>query len=199
MAIRVALAEDHTIVREGIRALLSRAATMEVVGEAADGREAVAVCEATRPDVLLLDLSMPLLDGIAAIPAVRAASPGTAVLVLSMHGGAEHVEPALRAGARGYIVKGQGLAALVSAIERVAAGALYIDANASRGADAGITPREREVLRLVARGRSSAEVAAALSLSVKTVDTHRANLMSKLDVPNVAALVDKAHRLRLVD
>ncbi len=199
MSIRVVLAEDHTIVREGIRALLARASTVEVVGEAADGREAVATCASLRPDVLLLDLSMPVLDGIAAIPSVRAASPDTRVLVLSMHGGAEHVEPSLRAGARGYIVKGAGLSALVRAIERVAAGEVYLDENASRGADTGVTPREREVLRLVAGGMSSGEIATALSLSVKTVETHRANLMQKLDVPNVAALVDKAHRLRLVD
>lgn len=201
MSVRVVLAEDHTIVREGIRALLARAPALEVVGEAADGRAAVDRCATLLPDVLVLDLSMPVLDGIAAIPEVRRVSPDTAVLVLSMHGGAEHVEPALRAGALGYIVKGAGLSELVRAIERVARGELYVDDNAARaprGAPAAVTPREREVLALVARGLSSHEVASALSLSVKTVETHRANLLQKLDVPNVAALVDKAHRMKLM-
>lgn len=201
MTVRVLLAEDHTIVREGIRALLSRAATIEVVGEAADGRAAIAACEALRPDVVLLDLSMPVLDGISATPELLRVSPQSAVLVLSMHGGAEHVEPALRAGAQGYIVKGAGLGELVRAIEQVARGEMYIDPNATRaarGGPASLSPREREVLALVARGLSSGEVAAALALSVKTVETHRANLLQKLDVPNVAALVDKAHRLGIM-
>lgn len=198
MPIRVVLAEDHTIVREGLVALLGRAPSIEVLGEAADGLEAARACALHRPDVLLLDLSMPEMDGIAAIPKVLEASPETAIVVLSMHDGAEHVEPALRAGARGYIVKGAGLGALVDAVERVARGEQYVDPSASRGAWVSVTPREREVLTLVASGLSSGEIAAALSLSVKTVETHRANLLQKLDAPNVAALVDKAHRLRLV-
>jgi DNA-binding NarL/FixJ family response regulator len=201
MNTRVLLAEDHTIVREGLRALLSHAPGVEVVGEAADGRAAVSEAARLRPDVVVLDLSMPVLDGVAAIPAITASSPGTAVLVLSMHAGAEHVEPALRAGAKGYIVKGSGLSALVSAIATVARGGSYVDPHASRAqrpAESLVTPREREVLALVAAGLSSGEIAAALDVSVKTVETHRANLLQKLAVPNVAALVDKAHRLGLV-
>lgn len=200
MTVRVLLAEDHTIVREGLRALLSRAPHIEVVGEAADGEAAVRAAAALRPDVVLMDLSMPVLDGVEAARAIVAAGQG-AVLVLSMHDDPAHVAPALKAGARGYIVKGSGLGDLVRAIEDVARGARYLDpalSSAPAPAEVAVTPREREVLGLVAKGLSTAEIAAALSLSAKTVETHRANLLQKLSAPNVAALVDKAHRLGLV-
>lgn len=201
MSVRVLLAEDHTIVREGLRALLARDAGIEVVGEAADGRAAVREAARLKPDVVVMDLSMPVLDGVEATRAITAAGDG-AVLVLSMHDGAEHVAPALKAGARGYLVKGSGLGDLVTAIGCVARGEAFMDralARAPQRAEVSVTPREREVLALVARGLSSSEIAATLDLSVKTVETHRANLLQKLGAPNVAALVDKAHRLGLVD
>lgn len=209
MAIRVLLAEDHTIVREGLRALLARSPTVTVVGEAADGRAAIAEALRLRPDVIVMDLTMPDVDGVEATRAIAARLPGTGVLVLSMHGDAEHVGPAMRAGARGYLVKGVGLGELVAAIEAVAAGAQYLgrgvdDALQSRAAgpvsaeERSLTPREREVLTRVAQGLSSGEIAAQLDVSVKTVETHRANLLQKLAVPNVAALVRKALRLGLV-
>lgn len=202
MAIRALIAEDHTIVREGLRALLTRSG-VEVVGEAADGEAAVRESARLRPDVVVMDLSMPVLDGVEATRAI-AAQGGPAVLVLSMHGGPEHVDPAVRAGAKGYLVKGAGLGELVTAIEAVARGELFIRGGraaprAPRADDPPLTPREREVLSLVARGLSSAEVASALTVSVKTVETHRANLLQKLAVPNVAALVSKALRLGLVE
>jgi two-component system response regulator NreC len=209
MAIRVLLAEDHTIVREGLRALLARSPTVAVVGEAADGRAAIAEALRLRPDVVVMDLTMPDVDGVEATRAIAARLPGTAVLVLSMHGDAEHVGPAMRAGARGYLVKGVGLGELVAAIEAVAAGAQYLgrgvdDALQARAAhppsveERSLTPREREVLTRVAQGLSSGEIAAQMDVSVKTVETHRANLLQKLAVPNVAALVRKALRLGLI-
>lgn len=204
MGVRVLLAEDHTIVREGLRALLTRHG-VEVAGEAADGEAAVREAARLRPDVVVMDLSLPGLHGVDATRAVVAAG-SAAVLVLSMHGGPEHVDPALRAGALGYLVKGSGLSELVTAIEAVARGERYVRGGAGPGAPAAraadgpsLTPREREVLGLVTRGMSSAEIAAALDVSVKTVETHRANLLAKLAVPNVAALVGKALRLGLVD
>lgn len=202
MTIRALIAEDHTIVREGLRALLTRSG-IEVVGEAADGEAAVREALRLRPDVVVMDLSMPVLDGVEATRSI-AAQGGPPVLVLSMHGGPEHVDPAVRAGARGYLVKGSGLGELVTAIESVARGELFIRGGAAaprppKPGDPPLTPREREVLSLVARGLSSAEVASALTVSVKTVETHRANLLQKLAVPNVAALVSKALRLGLVD
>lgn len=202
MTVRVLLAEDHTIVREGLRALLSRDPAIEVVGEAADGAAAVQEAARLKPDVVVMDLSLPVLDGVEATRAITAAGDG-AVLVLSMHDGPEHVAPALKAGARGYLVKGSGLGDLVTAIDHVARGETFMDRALARAprraqAEVSVTPREREVLALVARGLSSGEIASALDLSVKTVETHRANLLQKLAAPNVAALVDKAHRLGLV-
>lgn len=203
---RVLLAEDHTIVREGLRALLARCADLSVVGEADDGEACVRECERLSPDVVVMDLSMPKLDGVSATRAVSAM--GAKVLVLSMHGGDEYVRPAVRAGARGYLLKGNGLAQLVDAIRLVAKGETYFGegvkdpgvaiAPIPTDADPGLTPREKEVLQLVAYGKSSVEIADLLGVSPKTVETHRARLMVKLDAPNSAALVRYAIRLGLV-
>lgn len=203
---RVLLAEDHTIVREGLRALLSRCADLTIVGEADDGEACVRECERLAPDVVVMDLSMPKLDGVSAARAVTAL--GAKVLVLSMHGGDEYVRPAIRAGASGYLLKGNGLSQLVDAIRAVARGELYFGAGVKDpgvavakvpvDADPGLTPRECEVLQHVAYGRSSVEIAELLGVSPKTVETHRARLMVKLDAPNSAALVRSAIRLGLV-
>lgn len=204
--VRVLLSEDHTIVREGLRALLGRCSDLTVVGEAEDGEACVRECEKSAPDVVVMDLSMPKLDGVSATRAVS--SMGAKVLVLSMHGGDEYVRPAVRAGAKGFLLKGNGLSQLVDAIRAVARGETYFGAGVSdpgvvvakvpTDEDPGLTPREREVLQLVAYGKSSVEIGELLGVSPKTVETHRARLMVKLDAPNSAALVRYAIRLGLV-
>ncbi len=202
---RVLLVEDHTIVREGLKAMLALESDLEVVGEAADGEKAVALARSLTPDVVVMDLSLPTLNGVDATAAIIAACPATRVLVLSMYGGPEHVRPAVRAGASGYLVKGTGVAELVSGIRAVSRGEPWfshaIAAVLLKDQDGGagsLTPREREVLKLVAEGMSSAEIARDLDLSVKTVESHRSRLMTKLDVTNAAGLVREAIRLGLV-
>ena len=201
---RVLLVEDHTIVREGLKAMLALEGDLEVVGEAADGEKAVALAKSLVPDVVVMDLSLPALNGVDATAAIVAACPSTRVLVLSMYGGPEHVRPAVRAGASGYLVKGTGVAELVSGIRAISRGepwfshgiaAILLRADDGAGS---LTPREREVLKLVAEGLSSAEIAKELDLSVKTVESHRSRIMTKLDVTNAAGLVREAIRLGLV-
>ncbi|MFO0708407.1 MAG: response regulator transcription factor [Sandaracinus sp.] len=203
--VRVLLVEDHTIVREGLKAMLALESDLEVVGEASDGNAAVKLAKELTPDVVVMDLSLPGLNGVDATGAIVAACPATRVLVLSMYGGPEHVRPAVRAGASGYLVKGTGVSELVSGIRAVAKGEPWfshgITAILLRDADGGagsLTPREREVLRYVAEGLSSAEIARTLDLSVKTVESHRSRIMTKLDVTNAAGLVREAIRLGLV-
>jgi len=202
----VLLADDHTIVRAGLRALLGTEPDFEVVAEAGDGREAVSEAVRTQPDVVVMDLAMPALHGVEATAQIRRMCPHTAVVVLSMHGAKEFVRPAVRAGARGYLLKGSGLSDLVAAIRAVhAGGELYspeVRALATgREADAPggvLTPREREVLKLVAEGYASVEIAAALGLSPKTIESHRAHIMAKVGAENVVGLVRHAIRIGLV-
>jgi DNA-binding NarL/FixJ family response regulator len=210
--IRVLLVEDHTIVREGLRALLGNREDVELIGEAEDGQAAVEAAARLNPDVVVMDLNLPRLDGVEATRAIRANQPATQVLILSMYATEEHVRPAIRAGACGYLLKGSGLADLIAAIRAVAAGNAFFSPQVAkivledsrrtagnpgdRAAD--LTPREREVLKLVAEGRSSPEIARELNLSVKTVEGHRGRIMAKLDAKNVAGLVRHAVRLGLV-
>jgi DNA-binding NarL/FixJ family response regulator len=207
--IRVLLAEDHLIVRQGLAALLAAQPGIEVVGEAEDGREAVAAAIRLHPRVVVMDLGMPGLNGVDATRQIRRESPDTFVLVLSMHSGEEHVRPAIRAGATGYLLKGSGLSDLVAAIRAVAAGEGFLspsvakilvrDAQGDEEQAAGsLTGREREILQLVAEGRSSPDVARLLHLSVKTVEGHRGRIMAKLDIHDVAGLVRYAIRVGLV-
>ena len=205
--IRIVIADDHAIVRAGVRALFSTEDDLSVVGEAADGREAVAEVRRHNPDVLLLDLTMPEANGIDAITQVCAACPSTRVVVLSMHASAEYVRPAIRAGASGYVVKGSGLEALVDAVRAVAAGENFFDSKVAamlRENDGVVdpldrlTPREREVLQLVAEGLTNREMAARLGVSAKTVDTHRTSLMRKLDLHDAPSLTRFAVRRGLV-
>lgn len=207
--IRVLLVDDHAIVRAGLRALFSCETDLEVVGEASDGQEGYAAAQRLGPDVVLLDLTMPRSGGIDAIARFRAGLPRARVLVLSMHATAEHVRGALRGGAHGYVVKGEGLETLVDAVRAVAAGETYVDPRVAGVAEAAdeaapiddlerLTPREREVLQLVAEGSTNREIGARLGLSPKTVDAHRTNLMRKLDLHDAQAVTRFAIRKGLV-
>lgn len=205
--IRVLIAEDHTIVRQGLRALIDGHPQLCVVGETDNGRDAVRLTEELGPDVVIMDLSMPGLNGTDATRQIAQRSSAK-VVVLSMHGGEEYVRAAVRAGARAYLVKGTGLDDLVRAIEAVVRGqaffspdvaALLIPESGRSERTDELSGREREVLQLVAEGHSSTEVARALGLSVKTIEGHRGRLMIKLGARNVADLVRHAVRLGLVD
>jgi DNA-binding NarL/FixJ family response regulator len=208
--IRLVVADDHAIVRAGVRALLSEEPDFVVVAEAADGQQALDAARKHTPDVLLIDLGMPGTGGIEAITRLRQSALRTRVLVMSMHGSLEYVRPALRAGAHGYVVKGGGLDHLLQALRTVAAGEEFLDPTARRAladdaADTSssgelqqLTPREREILQLVAEGRSSRHIAARLSISLKTVDTHRTSLMKKLGLHNAQAVTLFAIRHGLI-
>jgi two-component system, NarL family, response regulator NreC len=211
--IRVLLAEDHMIVREGLRALLEGRDDVVVVAEADNGDAAVKAAAEHRPDVVVMDLNLPGLNGVDATKHIRKAQPDTHVLILSMYSTEEHVRPAIRAGAEGYLIKGSGLSDLVAAIKAVSTGNAFFSPQVakivlddSRRSQSGgndragseLTPRERQILKLVAEGRSSPEIAKDLNVSVKTVEGHRGRIMAKLDSRNVAGLVRHAIRLGLV-
>jgi DNA-binding NarL/FixJ family response regulator len=209
--IEIVVADDHAIVRAGIRSLLTAAGDMTIVAEAGDGRAAIDATVLHLPDVLLLDLTMPGLGGMEVITRARGASPRTGVVVLSMHAAPDFVRPALRLGARGYVVKGSGLDDLVQAIRTVAAGGTFLEARLASIAEADevdpgrpaddlehLTSREREVLQLVAEGHTNKAIAHRLGLSAKTVDVHRTNVMMKLDLHSAQALTRFAIRRGLV-
>ena len=213
--IRVLLAEDHTIVRKGLRALLDDETDIEVVGEAEDGRETVRQVERVHPDVVLMDITMPLLNGVEATRQIKAQHPEVQVLGLTRHENEEYIYQLLRAGASGYVVKQAAPAELVEAIRAVSQSETYLSpsinpsvveeyirqakAMVKSGPDERLTPREREVLQLVAEGRTNREIAQVLSISVKTVEHHRANLMSKLDLYSAAELTQYAIRTGVID
>ena len=207
--IRVLLADDHALVRDGLRAVLSREPDLQVVGEATDGRQALRVAATAKPDVAVLDLSMPLLNGLDAARQLAARDQAPRTILITMHDEDRYVLDALRAGVRGYVLKKQAAADLVRAIHEVVAGRVYLSpgvgaavAHAIRTGsvlpDERLTPREREVLQLVAEGRTTKEIAAILHVSVKTADTHRTRLMQKLDIHDIAGLTRYAIRLGLV-
>lgn len=206
--IRVVVADDHAVVRAGVRAVLSTEPDVEVVAEAADASAACEAVRTHRPEVLLLDWTLPG-DGRSVLQRLRTDAPGTRVCVLSMHQDGPTVRDALAAGATGYVVKGAGIEYLVAALRHVAAGQRFLDRAAEEGLGAGpepssdsewerLTPRERLVLRRVAEGRTNREIAAELSLSPKTVDTHRTNVMRKLGVHDAQALARYAVRRGLL-
>lgn len=205
--LRILLAEDHRIVRQGLRALLASREDLEVVGEAEDGAAAVESVLRLAPDVVVMDLGLPRLHGTKAIGEISSRAPQTRILVLSMHSGEDYVRSAIRAGAHGYLLKGEGLDDLIAAVKAVAAGEAFFSpavarvlldqARPSRAGDE-LSDREREVLRLVADGRSSRAIADELGLSAKTVEGHRSRIMSKLRIHDVAGLVRYALRSGLV-
>jgi DNA-binding NarL/FixJ family response regulator len=194
--IRVLLADDHAILSAGLRALLSYYDDVEVVGEARDGAEAVARVAELQPDVVLMDIAMPGMNGIDATRLIRKQHPETRVLALSQHGERQYVLTLLTAGASGYILKRALGSDLITALRTVAGGDTYlyptvsdIVLEAMQNPGESLTPREAEILQHIVRGKTSPQIAEGLSLSVKTVEWHRNNLMSKLGVHNVAELV----------
>jgi DNA-binding NarL/FixJ family response regulator len=209
--IRILLADDHALVRAGIRTLLQSIAGLEVVGEARDGREALGQVAALRPDVLLLDITMPELNGLEVVARVVKDFPGVRVIMLSMHASEEYVWQALRVGASGYLLKDADTAELELAVKAVARGESYLSPAVSKrvigdyirrtGSETSslelLTPRQREILKLIAEGKSTKECARILNISVKTVETHRAQLMERLDIHDIAGLVRYAIRVGL--
>ena len=208
MTIRVLLVDDHSVVRQGLRMFLDLDAEFEVIGEATDGAEGVRLARELRPDVVIMDVSMPVLDGIEATRRM-VKKHGTTVLILSMHAGREHVREALRAGARGYLVKTSTGSELALALEAVGRGEVWLsptianavvdDLRSVSPPATPLTPRQLDVLKKIAEGKSTREVAVLLGVSVKTVETHRAQIMERLDIHNVAGLVRYAITAKLVE
>jgi len=207
--IRVLLADDHVLVREGLRALLSREADIQVVAEAGDGREALQLAREARPDVAALDLSMPLLNGLEAARQIAVWERGPHIILLTVHAEDRYVLEALRAGVRGYVLKKQAAADLVRAIREVSGGGVYLSPGISSTVveairsprsvpEEPLTAREREVLQLVAEGKTTKEIAVLLGVSVKTADAHRTRLMQKLDIHDVASLTRYAIRQGMI-
>lgn len=201
---RILIAEDHTIVREGLRALLSSDTGLEVVGEAEDGREAIRFSENLKPDLVLMDLSMPRMSGMDAIKEIKKRCPDTKIIVLTVHKTEEYVLASLEAGANGYVLKDASHAELALCIKHVLKGKRYLSPEVSDKVINGylvgkktikpcsswdsLTQREREILKLIAESYKNKEIADYLCISVKTVEKHRANLMSKLDLHSASAL-----------
>jgi DNA-binding NarL/FixJ family response regulator len=214
MALRILIADDHTIVRDGVRAVLGSQVDMDVVGEAADGRECVRLAEEQAPDVVIMDIAMPNMNGMEATRRIVGANPHTAVVILSMHQDESYVLGALNAGARAYILKDSVRSDVIDAVRAAARGQSfltrkisrmlqedYIHDLRSRGLEDRydlLTDREREVLQLVAEGSSNKEVAAALSIGVTTVETHRGHILQKLGLHSVPELILYAVRKGII-
>lgn len=214
MSIRVLIADDHALVRDAIRGLLEREEDIEVVGEAADGASALEAAARLAPDVVVMDIGMSGMNGIEATRRLLEASPDTRVLAVSMHTGREFVAEMLKAGARGYLVKDNALEDVLAAVRTVTAGGVYLsqtiagvvvtdyvrqlsgEAAESNGAGP-LTARETEVLRLIAEGRTTKEIASRLTVSVKTIETHRRQIMEKTGIFSVVGLAKYALRLGL--
>jgi DNA-binding NarL/FixJ family response regulator len=206
--IRILLADDHALVRAGFSALLKQLPGIEVIAEAADGREALALTKAHQPDLVLMDVSMERLNGLEATARIVKEYPNVRVLMLSAHSNEEYVKQALLAGAAGYLLKGASIAELELAIQAVVRGETYLSPAISKQVVADyirrveseasplelLTPRQREILQLIAEGHSNKEIARMLHVSAKTIETHRTQLMERLDIHDVAGLVRYAIR-----
>lgn len=204
MPLRILLADDHSVVREGLQSLLESRGFV-VAGVASNGQEAAYVCEKLQPDVAVLDFSMPVMNGVAATPEIRRVSPKTRVIILSVHSKDEYILAALRAGAKGYVVKTSAADELVAAIREVSIGNVYLSPGISQAVVGAylsrtelpadpLSSRERQVLQLIAEGKTNKEVAAQLGISPKTVESHRARIMVKIGIHNTADLVRYAIR-----
>jgi DNA-binding NarL/FixJ family response regulator len=214
VSLRILLADDHGVVRKGLRFLLEQQPDVEIVGEAADGREAVRVAEETSPDVVIMDIAMPLLNGIEATAQIVKRKPDIGVIILSMHSDEDYLLSALNAGAKGYLLKDSAESDLVRAIHAVRRGTPFFSPEIARTMLEDymrflqqrnlqdsydlLTDREKEVLQLLAEGKSNKEVAAILDVSVYTIDTHRTHLMQKLNLHNTAEIVLYAVRKKII-
>jgi DNA-binding NarL/FixJ family response regulator len=214
--LKVLIADDHEIVRQGLRSMLEAQRECQVVGEAADGRQAVAMTKELNPDVVILDIGMPTLNGLEATRQILKLRPQTKVLILTMHESDSVIREVLDAGARGYILKTDAGRDLVTAVDSLRRNKTFFTSRVSqmildgflkgdpRPQDSGsgairLTPRQREIVQLLAEGKSSKEVAVALDLSVKTAETHRANIMRKLDCHSVSEVVRYAIRNNIIE
>lgn len=211
--IRILIVDDHAILREGLRALLDHQADIEVVGEAMNGEEAIQKMEALKPDIVLMDIAMPGINGLQATRVIRRDYSDSKVIILSQHEDRQYVVPLLQAGAAGYVLKRAIGEDLYAAIRKVYQGDVYLDSSLNsilveeirqphskqNEADTPLTSREMEILRLIVLGLSNSQIAVKLSLSPKTVEWHRSNLMNKLDMHNVADLVRYAMQQKLFD
>ena len=214
MGIRILLADDHTVVRDGLRALLERQPGFEIAGEASDGIEAVRLAEESNPDVVLMDIAMPLLNGIEATRRIAAKCSQTAVIILSMHYDESYIIRSLKAGARGYLVKDSAKTDLINGIRAVHEGRSFLSPKVSRilqddhlrqleskGVDDSydlLTDREREILQLVAEGRTNKEIASLLNISPYTIDTHRTHILQKLNLHSAPELILYAVRKGII-
>jgi two-component system, NarL family, response regulator NreC len=210
--IRVLIADDHTIVRAGVRLLLDIESDIEVVGEAVEGREAVALTEKYLPDVVLMDIAMPVMDGLEATRQIKARCPGTNVLVLTMHRSDEYLFEMLKAGASGYVIKGAETDELIHAVRVIAQGGVFLYptiasklvqeylhlAGAGDEATPALSPREAEIMKLLAEGHSNKEIAEKLVISLSTVYTHRSKLMDKLGLTSRHDLIQYARRKGII-
>lgn len=212
--IRILLADDHTVMRNGLRLLLERQPNLSVVGEASDGRETVRAAESVSPDVVVMDIAMPNLNGIEAARQITAARPETAIVILSMHSDESYVIRALKAGARAYLLKDSAEGDLIAAIHAISEGKSFFSPAISRilvedymrqleqkhveDTYELLTAREREILQLLAEGKTNKEVASMLNLSVYTVETHRTHILQKLNLHNVPELILYAVRKGII-
>ncbi len=209
MAIRVVLADDHVLVRQSLKSLLEREG-FQVVGEASDGQEALRYVESLRPHIAVMDITMPILNGLDAARALSRCSSKTTTILLTQHDEDQYVSEALKAGVKGYVLKSQVASDLVQAIQQVSRGQVYLSPGVSRAvmeayrskserpADP-LSARERQVLQLIAEGKSTKDVASLLGISVKTAESHRTRLMQKLDIHETASLVRYAVRRGIVE
>jgi DNA-binding NarL/FixJ family response regulator len=206
--IRLVLADDHPMIRAGFKTLLAQSNDVEVAGEAGSGQELIEVVTSVNPDVALIDVNMPGMNGLEAMGKLHASFPQIKFIILTMHEEREYVQKALKAGADGYLLKNIDRDELVNAIHTVFKGGKYFSPEITAiladtvarptSAEADVTPREKEVLILVAKGHSTKQIADQLGISIRTVETHRINMLKKLDVNNSAELVRKAFELKLL-
>ncbi len=210
MAIKIILADDHVVLRKGLRSLLEQQDNFEVIGEAQDGREAVKLVRDLEPDIAILDIGMPNINGILAAEHIASESPKTKILALSMHSDRRFVAKMLQAGAKGYLLKDCAFEELVDAVNTILSGEMYlsekisgliindyiskIDSIHNLGDRSHLTKREKEILQMIAEGNNTTEIGKYLSVSVKTVETHRKNIMDKLNIHNIADLTKYAVR-----
>jgi two-component system, NarL family, response regulator NreC len=208
MPIRIVLVDDHVLVRQGLKALIESDGS-QVVGEASDGQEALRQVESFRPDIVVMDISMPAFNGLNAAREIERSFPKTKTILLTQHDENQYVSEALEAGVKGYVLKNQAAGDLLQAIKQVSRGQVYLSPGVSRAivesyhskldkTKTRLTPRERQVLQLIAEGKSTRDIASLLGISVKTAESHRTRMMQKLDIHETASLVLYAVRKGIV-